>query len=249
MGFFDSKWIVTFEYSNGILSSNKTGSIVVDASSEYSAKDKAKRVLKNSYKYVKILSAEKADSKGRPIKTTPPPVTITEERASYTHSSNSSYTPTRELTPEEREERKLRRMAEEAELERQRREKAIETKEKQIRNANNSPIKNAILSGIISLVAFFFGWIPHWVGLAKTNASRNALDMWIELGHSKTDSYGRELVADIEKYSNEANSVLWIPFVILGIGIVVSIIVFILSKRKVPQKVAKLKEELNKLKS
>ena len=55
MGFFDSKWVVTFEYSNGILSSNKKGSIVVDASSEYSAKDKAKSVLKNSYKYVKIL--------------------------------------------------------------------------------------------------------------------------------------------------------------------------------------------------
>ena len=246
MGFFDSKWIVTFEYSNGILSSNKTGSIVVDASSEYSAKDKAKSVLKNSYKYVKILSAEKADSKGRPIKTTPPPVTITEERSSYTPSP--SYTPTRELTPEEREERRLRRMAEEAELERNRKERAITAKEKQISKAKKAPVKNAILSGILSLVAFFFGWIPHWVGLAKTNASKNALDMWIELGHSKTDSYGQELVADIERYSNEASSVLWIPFVILAIGIAILVIVFILSKKKVPSKVAKLEEELRKIK-
>ena len=45
MGLFESKWVVTFEYSNGILSSNKTGSIVVEASSEYSAKNKAKRLL------------------------------------------------------------------------------------------------------------------------------------------------------------------------------------------------------------
>ena len=248
MGFFDSKWVVTFEYSNGILSSNKTGSIVVDASSEYSAKDKAKSVLKNSYKYVKILSAEKADSKGRPIKTTPPPVTITEERSSYTPSSNSSYTPTRELTPEEREERRLRRMAEEAELERNRKERAIAAKEKQISKAKKAPIRNAILSGVLSLVAFFFGWIPHWVGLAKTNASKNALDMWIELGHSKTDSYGQELVADIERYSNEASSVLWIPFVILAIGIAISVLVFVLSKKKAPSKVAKLEEELRKIK-
>lgn len=84
---------------------------------------------------MKILSAEKADSKGHPIKTTPPPVTITEERSSYTPSSNSSYTPTRELTPEEREERRLRRMAEEAELERNRKERAVAAKEKQISKA------------------------------------------------------------------------------------------------------------------
>ena len=141
MGFFDSKWVVTFEYSNGILSSNKTGSIVVEASSEYSAKDKAKSVLKGSYKYVKVLSAVKADSKGRPI-VSPAPVTITEERSSYVPSP----TPTRELTPEEREERRLRRIAEEAELERQRKERAIALKEKQIKKAQTSPIRNCILS-------------------------------------------------------------------------------------------------------
>lgn len=245
MGFFDSKWVVTFEYSNGILSSNKTGSIVVEASSEYSAKDKAKSVLKGSYKYVKVLSAVKADSKGRPI-VSPAPVTITEERPSYVPSSNP--TSIRELTPEEREERRLRRIAEEAELERQRKERTIALKEKQIGKAKKAPIRNAILSGILSLVAFFFGWIPHWVGLAKTNASKNALDMWIELGHSKTDSYGQELVADIERYSNEASSVLWIPFVILAIGIAISVLVFVLSKKKVPSKVAKLEEELRKIK-
>ena len=196
---------------------------------------------------MKILSAEKADSKGRPIKTTPPSVTITEERSSYTPSSNSSYTPTRELTPEEREERRLRRMAEEAELERNRKER-VAAKEKQISKAKKAPIRNAILSGVLSLVAFFFGWIPHWVGLAKTNASKNALDMWIELGHSKTDSYGQELVADIERYSNEASSVLWVPFVILAIGIVILALVFIFSKKNVPAKVAKLEEELRKVK-
>lgn len=45
MGLFEIKWVVKFEYSNGILSSNRTGSIVVEASSEYSAKDKTKRFL------------------------------------------------------------------------------------------------------------------------------------------------------------------------------------------------------------
>lgn len=245
MGFFDSKWIVTFEYSNGIFSSNKTGSMVVEASSEYSAKDKVKSVLKGSYKYVKVLSAVKADSKGRLI-ASPAPDIIIEKKSSYVPSSN--LTSTKELTFEEREELRLRRIAKEAERERQRKEIAIALKEKQIKMAQTSPIRNCILSVVFSFVAFFFGWIPYWDNLAKVNGSRNALEMWIELGHSKTDSYGQKIVADIERYSSKANSVIWIPFVILGIGIIVSVIVFVLSKKNVPQKITKLKEKLNKLK-
>ncbi len=88
--------------------------------------------LKGSYKYVNVLSAVKADSKGRPI-VNHAPVTIVEEKSSYVPSSNP--TPTRELTSEEREEHRLRRIAEEAELERQKKEKAIALKEKQIKKS------------------------------------------------------------------------------------------------------------------
>ena len=50
MGFFDSKWIVEFEYSEGFLSSTKKATMVIEASSEYSAKDKAKSVLRLTIK-------------------------------------------------------------------------------------------------------------------------------------------------------------------------------------------------------
>ena len=59
MGFFDSKWVVEYEYCNSFLSSYKKGFIVVNASSEYSAKDTAKKVLVNQFKYVKIIKATK----------------------------------------------------------------------------------------------------------------------------------------------------------------------------------------------
>ena len=59
MGFFDSKWVVEYDYSDGFFSSYKKATIVVDASSEYSAKDIAKKVLVNQHKYVHILSAKK----------------------------------------------------------------------------------------------------------------------------------------------------------------------------------------------
>lgn len=60
MGLFDSKWIVEFEYSEGFFSSTKKATMVIEASSEYSAKNKAKAVLRGSYSYVKILSARKS---------------------------------------------------------------------------------------------------------------------------------------------------------------------------------------------
>ena len=61
MGFFDSKWVVEFEYREGsiLFGSTKKSTIVVDASSEYDAKSTAKKVLNNQYKDVKVIKATK----------------------------------------------------------------------------------------------------------------------------------------------------------------------------------------------
>ena len=59
MGFFDSKYIVEYEYSNGFFSGWTKAKIEIDASGEYDAKDKAKKMLKQLYKNVQIKSARK----------------------------------------------------------------------------------------------------------------------------------------------------------------------------------------------
>ncbi len=61
MGFFDSKWVVEFEYRDGgiLFGTTKKTTIVVDASSESDAKATAKKVLVNQYKDVKIIKATK----------------------------------------------------------------------------------------------------------------------------------------------------------------------------------------------
>ena len=59
MGLFNAKWVVEYEYSDGFFSSYKKATIIVDASSEYRAKDTAKKVLNNQHKYVRILKATK----------------------------------------------------------------------------------------------------------------------------------------------------------------------------------------------
>lgn len=243
MGFFDSKWVVTFEYSNGIFSTNKTGSIVVKASNEYSAKDKAKGVLKGSYKYVTILSAVPADSKERTM-VNPVPIKIVEKKGtSYSHNP----TPKRQLTPEEKEKRRLQRIAEKVAQEQKEKERTIEQKKYQIQRARTSPKRNCILFGICSLATFLFGWFPRWIMQAQVVGYKNTLKFWLDLGHSKTDSYSRELIADMEKCANMANYLLWIPFALLGIGAAVTVGVYVLTKKYAPLKVAKLEDELKKL--
>lgn len=59
MGLFDSKYIVEYEYSNGFFSGNNKAKIEIEASSEYTAKDKAKKLLSQLYKYVQIKSVKK----------------------------------------------------------------------------------------------------------------------------------------------------------------------------------------------
>lgn len=253
MGFFDSKWIVEFEYSDSFIGSYKKATMVVEASSEYSAKDKAKSVLKANHKYVKVLSAHKSGGKSEERGTTyKPSYTTTVRETPVVHSEPVTHTvhhESRPLTAEERE--RMNREAEERRIERERQEKQrkISAKEKEIKKIEFSPIKSLIIALAISFGAFFFGWIPHWVCKSMEKSSRWALEQWIELGHSETDSFGQELVAEINQRQAAANGVLWIPFVILGVGVVITVLVYLNSRKKVPTKLEKAKNELQALKS
>ena len=249
MGLFDSKWIVEFEYSEVILSSYKKATIVVDASSEYSAKDKAKSVLKNSYKFVKILSAHKSGGREEERKAMPAskfiakekPVPVSsvreyhgEEKPTPPRSSSLSSTPFMD--------EKMREMKKQhAELEK------IERKAKQVKRTAGLYIRATILSSVLSLLAFLLSWIPYWYNLLGVNSNKVMLREWLELGHSESDKFAQECVENIDKYTKQANSVLWIPFVILGIVIVATIIAFVLSKKYAKNRAEKETEELKKL--
>ena len=253
MGFFDSKWIVEFEYSDSFIGSYKKATMVVEASSEYSAKDKAKAVLKANHKFVKVLSAHKSGGKSEERGTTyTPPRTATIVRETPVRSepvSSTVHHESRPLTKEELAEIERRAIERRAEAARIEKENKIAAKEKQIKKIKSSPVRNMIIGYFASLGAFFFGWIPHWICKAMENASRGALEMWIELGHSATDDYGQELTAEISQRQVAANGTLWIPFVILGIGIIISVLIFFLSKKSVPQKIEKAQRELDSLRA
>lgn len=250
MGIFDSKWIVEFEYSEGFLSSYKKASMVVEASSEYSAKDKAKDLLKSSFKFVKIISAHKSSGKSEERNASfTPKITITETTEEIITFPSDYQPPVRERTPEEREALREEMRIREENQKRAEKEQRIAKKEKQLRVAKRLHIRAAILGGILSLLTFLFGWLPCWISLFKAKASQTQLEMWIELGHSETDETGQELAADIVKYTQKANSLIWIPFVVLAISILVIVIVVIIVKKQEPQRVEKITKELESIKS
>ncbi len=246
MGFFDTKWIVEFEFSQGFLSSYKKGTIVVEASSEYDAKSKAQSILKGSYRFVKVLSAHKSSGRMEENKVSyKPKVSIAEKSQDLTYQSNTTHR--RELSSEERT--LLVEQLHQKEEIRKQREKLdeIENKAKAVKRAANYYIRITIIVGVLSAVAFLLSWIPHWIFLLLASSNQSMYQGWIDLGHSETDSFAQECLADLEKYIKQANSVLWIPFVVLGIGIIVTIAALLLSRSRVPKKVDKASEELKAL--
>ena len=254
MGLFSRKFIVEFEYSNGIFSSNKKGTMVVEATSQTSAMSQAKSVLKANYSYVRVLSAHESGGRAeeKAVTWTPPVKTTVKETPNQSVSSgsssySSSSTTHRVLTDEERAEREAMRLAREIEYKNREKERKINDKQKEIKKIQSAPIKNGIIVSVLSLVGFLLGWIPHWVALAKAKASQNQLQMWIDLGHSKSDPFAKELIADIDKYTKQANSVIWIPFVLLLVGVVVTIIIIVKSKKNVPSKLSIARQELESL--
>lgn len=243
MGFFDIKWIVEYEFSEGFLSSYKKGTIVVEASSEYDAKNKAQSVLKGSYSFVKVLSAHKSGGKSEENKATYKPKSTAVEKTRTTSYQNNA-SPKRELTPEKRELLREQYRQKEAIKKQQEKLHEVELKAKAVKRASVYHIRIAVFSGIITLVVFLFGWIPHWVNLLFVVSNKTMLREWIDLGHSESDEFAQECLTNIDKYSKQADSMLWIPFVILAVGVVITITTLFLSRRKTQSKVDKASEEL-----
>ena len=243
MGFFDTKWIVEFEFSQGLFSSNKKGTVVVEASSEYDAKNKAQSVLKGSYSFVKVLSAHKSSGRSEENKASyKPTVNVIEKSPGPTY--RSDVIPRRELSPEERALR-LEQLRQKEEIRKQKEKlKEIEVKAKAVKKSAVYHIRMAVFASILSAVAFLLGWIPYWINLMLVSSNKVMLQEWLDLGHSESDEFAQECLINIDKYTKQTNSVLWIPFVIIGISIVTTIAVFLLSKNKTQIRVDKASKAL-----
>lgn len=240
MGLFSKKWVVEFEASKGIFSSTKKQTMVVEATSKYDAERVAKSILKPNFSYIKILSVSEnqgnSSSKDDLYK---PPVNSVK-----TNQDVSTKTRSTQMTSEQRKDAKLKIKLDECEMIKWR----IYKKEKQIKRIPLNPIKTGIVGALCAFSAFAIGWVPHGIYKNFENASRTSLNDWVEFGHSGSDSHGQELLANIQKYSEKADSVIWIPFVVLAISIVLLVVAIFVSKKNVPSQQEKARSELEGLK-
>ncbi len=105
--------------------------------------------------------------------------------------------------------------------------------EAKIRRINKSPITAGIVGGIITLIAFLLGWIPYWYYDYQRSICKSNLETMFSLGHTMSEPYMQQLYSEGLHAKEMRDSVIWIPFVILGIGILMTIVViFVLGKNR-----------------
>lgn len=251
MGWFDTKWIVDFEYSDGFFSSFKKASMVVEASSEYSAKDKAKSILKANHKYARIISAHKSggreDEKRDFYKPSYTSYSSPSNQSSPNEEATTSSIKSKPMTAKERSEanrRALEREKEEAEYRKQRK---INLKKSEIAKENRRPTIVLIIGLLISGIAFLLGWAPYWVFNSKLQAVKDSITFLYNTGHDVNEPLMVELYEQGLQYKASRDSIIWLPFVILSFAIVATIVLTIIASKKKPARIVKLRRELEDL--
>lgn len=225
MSIFDLKWIVEIEYSDGFLSSNKKDTVIVDAKNDYEAKQKVKKDPQFSHKYLWIRSVKLYNQDTK--------VDVEEEP-----------TTARKLTQKEKEENEAQRRLYEKEFIEKQKQKELAIKEAKIRMINRSPITAGIVGGIIALIAFLLGWIPYWYWDYQRSICKSNLETMFNLGHTMSEPYMQQLYSEGLHAKEMRDSIIWIPFVILAVGIVLSIVVAILKNKSREKQLKELKTNI-----
>ena len=78
------------------------------------------------------------------------------------------------------------------------------------------------------MVCFGLGWIPYLSNLYNAGKNESQANLWVQLGHSTDSEEYLEWMALAQQFRSKANEVPYIPYLILGILLIVTIIATIL---------------------
>lgn len=151
----------------------------------------------------------------------------------------SSYS-SQSITPQERAE--IHARWEEQERQKQAERKQRETAAQQAK-INRSPIIAGIVGGIITLFAFISGWIPYWYWDYQRSICKSNLETMYSLGHTMSEPYMQQLYSEGLHAKEMRDSAIWIPFVILAVGIVLTIIVVFLINKSKPKRLIEIQKD------
>ncbi len=102
---------------------------------------------------------------------------------------------------------------------------------------------------VVALVCFGIGWIPYLSNIFNAEYNESLAHYWISLGNSTDHEEYLEWVSLAELFRSKANEVLYIPYLILGIFLVITIIATILLFIQRKKKLEVIEKEFNKSKN
>ena len=157
--------------------------------------------------------------------------------------SSLSSEPIRELTEEEKAEmaarREQRRIEEEQEKERQ----LVKQQENKINKVKRSPFVAGIVGGFISLLAFLLGWIPYWYWDNKRATALKQITELEELGHDVNEPIVQEIFKEGLHAKEMRNSISFLPYVLLIIGIIATVIAVVIVNQRKQDKLKELTKD------
>lgn len=219
------KYIVEFEYCKGLLDNYKKSTMLVDAYSDREALKSAERVLKAEFRYVKVISAHPSSgySEEKTVKWSPTIKTTTKEVAKPSFSTPKYEEPTREMTEQEKEEY-VNFL------------KSVQDNKNQ-EKIRKAPVKALVIGVLLSLVVFLLGWIPYWAHNGSLKSIREQIEWYQKMGYDPSSEIVQEAYRKGLSVKASRDGCLCIPFILLGVAIIITIIVFVHKKNQANEKI------------
>ena len=126
--------------------------------------------------------------------------------------------------------------------------KEIEEIRKRVKKEKRKPFIGFISLLAITLLCFGLGWIPYLSNIYNAEKNESLAHTWVLLGNSTNYGEYLEWVSLAERFRSKANEVLYIPFLILGIFLVLTIAATVLLFIQRKKKLKVLEKSFNKSK-
>ena len=204
---------------------------MVEASSEYSARHKAKELLKTNFEYFKIKSVTKSKGKFQSPTETPLHLLSADLSASTPKEKSSAFLEIpRPLDVSERTRVQILQKIKDED----------ECSEERIKRLKAGPLCDSICVGVLAFFAFLLSWHPYLANLTEAKNSKDDFDYMVEQGYSITNPYVEEYANNVRIYLEKANSFLWIPFLVFAVGAALAVFVFEYSKKRSLKKILEI---------
>lgn len=227
------KYIVEFEFAKTFIDSYSKSTMLVEAKNEKEALESAEKVLKAEFRFLKVISAHPSSGyKEESSVKWSPTIKPVNEKPSKPQTFTEQYGElNRELTEQESQD-----LVDYIKSANERK------KQKEIERIRKEPSISLVVGIILSLLIFLLGWIPYWANDTKLASIRSQIEWYQKMGYDPSSPIVQEAVRNgMATKAARDNSVI-VPFILLGVAAVLTIIIFVYLKKHVYVKIRAVKQ-------